>query len=87
MGAISVMLSGVCATNSIVLQDIPEAEGDDMTGLYIEEAVEAEDLIYSPEPKVAAIAVSQISHNMQIYHNMQIMERKICLDVHGIGFI
>jgi hypothetical protein len=52
------MSAVVCAINSIVLQDIPEAEGDDMTGLYIEEAVEAEDLIYSPEPKVVAVAIS-----------------------------
>ena len=35
----------------ISVEDFPDAEGD-MSGLYIEEAVEAEDLIYTPEPRV-----------------------------------
>jgi hypothetical protein len=52
------MAAVICVINYSVLQDIPEAEGDDMTGLYIEEAVEAEDLIYSPEPKVVDIAIA-----------------------------
>jgi hypothetical protein len=51
----------LCYKLNFVLQDIPEAEGDNMTGLYIEEAVEAEDLIYSPEPKVVDIAILKTS--------------------------